>query len=47
MEADEASSPYSTANYFNTLKAPTPQYDDFLNELFANKKHQAYARCAK
>jgi hypothetical protein len=45
--ASEPRSPYSTAQYFNTLKAPAPQYDDFLNELFANKRHQAYARCAR
>jgi len=37
--------PQTTAEHFNTLKAPTPQYDDFLNDLFAKKRHQAYKRC--
>lgn len=47
-EVDAAkSSPYATSSHFNTLKAPTPVYDDFLNDLFANKRHQAYARCAR
>jgi len=46
-EADATKSPYSTTQYFNTLKAPAPVYDDFLNDLFANKRHQAYARCAR
>ena len=46
-EADGTKSPYSTTQHFNTLKAPTPVYDDFLNDLFANKRHQAYARCAR
>lgn len=46
-EADGATSPYSTSQHFNTLKAPAPVYDDFLNDLFANKRHQAYARCAR
>ena len=31
--------------YYQTIKAPTPQYDDFLNDLFAKKRHQAYKRC--
>ena len=46
-EGDPNKSPYSTSQHFNTLKAPTPVYDDFLNDLFANKRHQAYARCAR
>jgi len=41
----EAAAPQTTAEHFNTLKAPTPQYDDFLNDLFAKKRHQAYVRC--
>ena len=40
----EAAAPQTTAEHFNTLKAPTPQYDDFLNDLFAKKRHQAYKR---
>ena len=45
--ADGAKSPYTTSTAFNTLKAATPVYDDFLNDLFANKRHQAYARCER
>ena len=40
----ESAAAMTTAEHFNTLKAPTPQYDDFLNDLFAKKRHQAYKR---
>jgi hypothetical protein len=44
---DDTKSAYSTGEHFNTLKSQGGEYNDFFNELFANKKHPAYARCAR
>ena len=41
----EALSPQPTgSSYFNPAKTEAPEYNDFLNNVFAAKRHQAYAR---
>ena len=36
-----------TSNLFNTMKPPTPQYNDFLNDIFAKKSHISYKLAEK
>ena len=41
----EALSPQPTGTtYFNAAQPQAPEYNDFLNNVFASKRHQAYAR---
>lgn len=39
---DDVLSQGQSSNFFNTMKPPTPQYNDFLNNIFAKKQHQSY-----
>ena len=42
VETGSASGANQTGQHFSTLKAQTPVYDDVFNDLFADKRHQAY-----
>lgn len=45
LDEEALSPPPTGSNYFNPSTPGAPaEYNDFLNNVFASKRHQAYAR---